>query len=91
MTATITGMATATTITTRIEAMMAAAHDPGSAQARLIAVVLVLTAVLWLGVNYLGSQMDWPPKFIFLADLSAGAAYLWALVATARLWRKRQA
>jgi hypothetical protein len=35
--------------------------------------------------------MNWPPKYVFLADLSAGAAFLWAMIATYRLWRKRQA
>ena len=55
------------------------------------AVVIVLAALLWLGVEYLGGQMNWPPKFVFLADLSAGAAFLWAMIATYRLWRKRQA
>jgi hypothetical protein len=68
-----------------------APRDQGSAEARLIAVVICLAAGLWLGVEYLGGQMAWPPRFIFLADLSAGAAFLWAMVATYRLWRKRQA
>ena len=61
-----------------------------TAEARLIAVVIALAMVLWVGAEYLGGVMAWPPKFIFLADLSAGAAFLWALVATLRLWRKRQ-
>lgn len=65
--------------------------DPRLAEARLIAIVISLAMVLWVGVEYLGGQMAWPPKFIFLADLSAGAAFVWALVATYRLWRKRQA
>lgn len=70
---------------------MAQPKDNGVAEARLIAVVIALAMVLWVGVEYLGGQMDWPPKFIFLADLSAGAAFIWAMVATYRLWRKRQA
>ncbi len=67
------------------------ANNQHNAGARLIAVVISLAAVLWLGVEYLGGQMDWPPKYLFLADLSAGAAFIWAMVATIRLWRKRQA
>jgi len=63
----------------------------GSFEARLIAVVISLAALMWLGVEYLGGQFNWPPKFVFLADLSAGAAFVWAMIATYRLWRKRQA
>ena len=63
----------------------------GSAEARLIATVICLAALVWLGVEYLGGQMALPPRYILLADLSAGAAFLWAMIATYRLWRKRQA
>ncbi len=62
-----------------------------AAQAKLIAVVLVLAMGLWLLVLSVGDQYGWPPKYIFLADLTAGAAFLWTMVATYRLWRKRQA
>ena len=70
---------------------MASLKPNGSFEARLIAVVIALAALLWLGVEYLGGQMNWPPKYVFLADLSAGAAFLWAMIATYRLWRKGQA
>lgn len=65
--------------------------DQGVTEARLIAVVITLAMVLWMGIQYFGDQMQWPPRFIFLADLSAGAAFLWSMVATYRLWRRRQA
>ena len=70
---------------------MAPTQSNGSFEARLIAVVIALAALLWLGVEYLGGQMNWPPKYVFLADLSAGAAFLWAMIASYRLWRKGQA
>ncbi len=60
-------------------------------QARLIAIVLVVAMGVWLLVQAAGDQYGWPPKYIFLADLSAGAAFVWTMVATYRLWRKRQA
>ena len=69
---------------------MAISANNGSFEARLIALVIALAAILWLGVEYLGGQMNWPPKFVFLADLSAGAAFLWAMIESYRLWRKRQ-
>jgi hypothetical protein len=70
---------------------MAGSDHSDAAQAKLIAVVLVLAMGLWLLVLSVGDQYGWPPKFILLADLSAGAAFVWTMVATYRLWRKRQA
>ncbi len=70
---------------------MPADKDPSTAQMRLIAVVLALAGGLWVMAEAVGVQYHWPPKFIFLADLSAGAAFIWAMAATYRLWRKRKA
>ena len=70
---------------------MADPHDlTDLAQGRLIALVIVGTMVGWMGFQWLGGQMGWPPKYILLGDLSAGAAFFWAMVAAVRLWRRRQ-
>lgn len=85
-------MATATAmILTRIEGRMAQPKHNGAAEARLIAVVIAGAMIVWVGVQYVAWQLQWPPKFVFLADLSAGAAFLWAMIATYRLWRKSRA
>ncbi|MEO7380388.1 MAG: DUF5337 domain-containing protein [Paracoccaceae bacterium] len=60
------------------------------AEVRLIAFVIAGTMIGWMFVQYLGGQLGWPPKYVFLADLAAIAAFFWALVATYRIWRKRQ-
>ena len=60
------------------------------AEVRLVALVIAGAMIGWMGFQWLGGQMGWPPKYIFLADLSALAAFIWALVATVRIWRKRQ-
>lgn len=60
------------------------------AQGRRIALVVVGAAVLWIGLQALGGQLGWPPKYILLADLSAAAAFVWAMIAALRLWRRRQ-
>lgn len=60
-----------------------------AAQARRIAVVIAAAASLWILVEALGGQYGWPPRYIFLADLSAAAAFIWAMVAAFRIWRRR--
>jgi hypothetical protein len=60
------------------------------AQGRLIAVVVAGAALLWVGFQWLGGQMGWPPKYILLADFAAAAAFIWGMVAALRIWRRRQ-
>ena len=62
----------------------------GVAEVRLVALVIAGAMIGWMGFQWLGMKMGWPPKYIFLGDLSALAAFVWALVATYRIWRKRQ-
>ncbi|AWB48096.1 hypothetical protein HYN69_05810 [Gemmobacter aquarius] len=59
-------------------------------QARMIALVLVGTVVLWMGAQFLGGKMGWDVRYVFLFDLAAMAAFFWTLVVTYRLWRKRR-
>ena len=61
------------------------------AQGRMISVVIAATMIGWMGLQWLGGQMDWPPKYIFLADLSAAASFIWSMVAAWRIWVRRQA
>lgn len=56
--------------------------------ARLVATVIAATAILWLGAQWLGGQAGWDTRFVFLFDLAALAAFVWALVATGRIWRR---
>ena len=59
-------------------------------QARLVALVLAGTMLLWMGAQYLGGQMGWDPRYVFLFDFAAIAAFFWAMVVTYQIWRKRQ-
>jgi hypothetical protein len=59
-------------------------------QARLVAIVLAATMVLWMGAQWVGSQQGWETRFVFLFDLLALAAFVWALVVTMQLWRGRR-
>lgn len=60
-------------------------------QTRLVAVVIAVTMLGWLGVQWLGGQLGWPAKYAFLADLVAMGALIWSLLVTWRIWRRRDA
>jgi len=69
--------------------MTAPGHQQALArEARLVAVVLAITMVLWMGGQWLGGRMGWETRFVFLLDLAAIAAFVWSLVVTWRIWRR---
>lgn len=55
-----------------------------------MAFVLVGTMVLWMAAQWLGGRMGLEPRFAFLVDFAALAAFIWALVVTYQIWRQRQ-
>lgn len=61
-----------------------------AAQARLVGIVLAVTMILWMAAQWLGGRMGWETRFVFLFDLAALAAFLWALVVTYQIWRGRR-
>lgn len=61
-----------------------------ASKARLVGIVLAGTMILWMAVQWLGGQLGWETRFVFLFDLAAIAAFLWALVVTYQIWRERR-
>ncbi len=59
-------------------------------QTRLVALVIAGTMIFWFGAQWLGGVMGLQPRFAFLADFAALAGFIWALVVTLRIWRRRQ-
>ena len=59
-------------------------------QPRLVGIVLAVTMILWMVAQWLGGQMGWDTRYVFLFDFAALAAFLWALVVTYQIWRGRQ-
>lgn len=59
-------------------------------QARIASIVILVTFPCWLGITYLGGKLGWQTSYVFLADLSAIAAFIWALVVLFKVWRNRQ-
>ena len=68
--------------------------DPDDAQrarqARLVGIVLAVTIILWMGAQWVGGQLGLEARFVFLFDLAAIAAFVWALVVTYQIWRGRR-
>ena len=59
-------------------------------QARLAALVIAGTMVLWLGAQWIGGEMGLAPRFVFLFDFAALAAFIWAFAVAYRIWRERR-
>jgi apolipoprotein N-acyltransferase len=59
-------------------------------QARLAAVVMAGTMLLWMGAQFLGGQFGLAARWAFLFDFAALAAFFFALVVTFRVWRQRR-
>ncbi|MES2540821.1 MAG: DUF5337 domain-containing protein [Pseudomonadota bacterium] len=59
-------------------------------QARLVGIVLAVTIVLWMAAQWLGGKLGLEVRFVFLFDLLAIAAFVWALVVTYQIWRGRR-
>ena len=58
-------------------------------QARLAAIVIAVTGVVWLLAVSFGGQLGLPVRFVFLIDLAALAAFFFALAILFRVWRVR--
>jgi hypothetical protein len=59
-------------------------------QARLAALVVAATMVLWMAAQWLGGRLGLSARWAFFFDFAALAALFWALVATYQIWRRRR-
>lgn len=59
-------------------------------EGRMVALVIALAAIVWVAVQWLAGRNGWNVRYVFLADLAAGAAFIWALVVTWRIWRRQR-
>ncbi|MCF6315758.1 MAG: DUF5337 domain-containing protein [Marinosulfonomonas sp.] len=57
---------------------------------RMVAVVIAVTMVLWMGAQWLGGRIGIETKYVFLFDLATLAAFIWAMINTYQIWRTRR-
>ncbi|MFN3273508.1 MAG: DUF5337 domain-containing protein [Paracoccus sp. (in: a-proteobacteria)] len=65
--------------------------DRDARQMRLVAIVIAVTMLGWLGLQALGREYDLAARWAYLADLAAIGAFVWSLLVTWRIWRRRNA
>ncbi|MEM1164054.1 MAG: DUF5337 domain-containing protein [Pseudomonadota bacterium] len=59
-------------------------------RARVVAVVIAGTVVMWIGAQWLGGAIGLPVRYVFLFDFAAIGALVWALVVTVQIQRRRR-
>ena len=57
-------------------------------QARVVAVVIAATMVLWMLAQWIGGEVGLQARYAFLFDFLALAGLLWAMIVTFQIWRK---
>ncbi len=57
-------------------------------QAKLAALVMCATILLWVVLGWIGREYGWDPRYAFLIDFAALAGFAWALIVTFRVWRR---
>jgi hypothetical protein len=55
-----------------------------------VAIVISVTMLAWMGAQWVGGELGLEARYVFLFDLLALAAFLWALIVTFQIWRKRR-
>ena len=68
---------------------MAGRPDRDTAQIRQAAAVIAVAMTAWIVVQWLGARYGWAARWAFLADLAAIGAFVWSLIVTWRIWRRR--
>ncbi len=57
---------------------------------RMVALVIAVTMILWMGASWFGGQLGLDPSYAFLFDLAAIAALFWSLVVLFQLWQRQK-
>ena len=59
-------------------------------QTRLASVVILITMVVWMTLQWIGGKIGLEARYVFLLDFFALAAFAWSLMVLIRVWLRRQ-
>ncbi len=59
-------------------------------EGRIVALVIAGVALVWMGAQWLGGALGWEARYVFLIDFLALAGFLWAMIVTYQIWRRRR-
>lgn len=59
-------------------------------QSRTVALVIAGAMLIWLGAQVVGPRLGLDGKYAILIDFAAMAAFVWAMIVTYRIWRRRR-
>jgi len=66
-------------------------HDKQLARkTRMASIVVAVTMLLWIGVQFFGKNLGLAGRYAFLFDLAALAGLFWSMVVIVQVWRARR-
>ena len=69
---------------------MAGQGNPNdAAQMRLAGVVIAAAMIGWIVLQLVAKTYGWQSRWVLLIDLMAIGAFVWSLLVTWRIWRRR--
>lgn len=69
---------------------MKLADTKSRSQTRLASVVILITMVIWMALQWAGGLIGLEARYVFLLDFFALAAFAWSLMVLIRVWLRRQ-
>lgn len=69
---------------------MAHNDDKLSRSGRRLALVSVVGAFAFMGIEFAGATLGWPNQTMGLLELGVAAVFLWVFIQAFRMWRQRQ-
>ncbi|MEQ6248349.1 DUF5337 family protein [Sulfitobacter sp. HNIBRBA3233] len=69
---------------------MSQRDDKLSRDGRRLALVSVVAAFAFIGIEFAGASLGWSNQIMGLLELGVAAIFLWVVIQAVRMWRTRQ-
>ncbi|EPX79927.1 DUF5337 domain-containing protein [Litoreibacter arenae] len=61
-----------------------------AAKGRRLAVVIIVTALAFMGLEFAGATFGWSNRVMGLLEIGIAAIFVWVMIEAYGLWRSRQ-